>query len=56
MAGFVIPGEDLQDVGDESIKNMAMFSTQIIEAVEDDDFRIIVRLLLNKADITGRSS
>ena len=55
-AKLFIPREDLQNIHDERVKNVAVLRTEGIEAVEDDELRVVVRLLLDEADVARRSS
>ena len=55
-AKLVIPREDLQNIHDERVKNVAMLRAEGIEAVEDDELRVVVRLLLDEADVARRGS
>lgn len=35
---------------------MAVFGAERIKTVKDDELRVVVRLLLDQADVAGRSS
>ena len=45
----------MEDVHDEGVQDVAMLGAKGVETVEDDELGIVVRLLLDKADVARRS-
>ena len=50
------PGEDLENVHDEGVEDMTMLGSERVEAVKNDDLRVVVRLLLDEGNVARRSS
>lgn len=49
---YVPARQDLEDVHDEPVEHVCVFGTQRIEAVEDDEFDVVVRFFDDEIDKT----